>query len=125
MIAESADADSENNDEVKWYVNIKQICSCHFFEKCEHNICHFCRYQIGRGIKFDLLGRLPFYWDDFKDGIVGPNTIQKVWVTCGSLYILGCLIFRETNAQFKYERPESLKIEICTYIVVCTITYMW
>ena len=43
-------------------------------------------YQFGRGIKTDLLGRLPYYLDDFKDGIVGPNTIQKTVSTTLFLY---------------------------------------
>ena len=43
-------------------------------------------YQFGRGIKADLLGRLPYYLDDFKDGIMGPNTLQKTVATTLFLY---------------------------------------
>jgi sodium borate transporter 11 len=43
-------------------------------------------YQVGRGIKKDLLGRLPYYLDDYKDGIVGKNTIQKTISTTLFLY---------------------------------------
>ena len=43
-------------------------------------------YQFGRGIKTDLLGRLPYYWDDFKDGILGTNTLQKTVSTTLFLY---------------------------------------
>lgn len=43
-------------------------------------------YQFGRGIKADLLGRLPYYLDDFKDGIVGPNSLQKTVSTTLFLY---------------------------------------
>merc|ERR1719414_106923 len=43
-------------------------------------------YHVGKGIRKDLLGRLPFYLDDFKDGIVGKNTIQKTVSTTLFLY---------------------------------------
>ena len=43
-------------------------------------------YQIGRGIKEDLMGRLPYYLDDYKDGIIGKNTIQKTTATTLFLY---------------------------------------
>ena len=43
-------------------------------------------YHIGQGIKTDVLGRLPYYLDDFKDGIYGPNTIQKTIATTFFLY---------------------------------------
>ncbi|TRY61185.1 hypothetical protein TCAL_17215 [Tigriopus californicus] len=34
----------------------------------------------------DLMRRLPYYLDDYKDGIVGPNTIQKTTATTLFLY---------------------------------------
>lgn len=43
-------------------------------------------YHIGMGIKADLLGRLPYYWDDYRDGLAGPNTIQKTIATTLFLY---------------------------------------
>ncbi|XP_059090092.1 solute carrier family 4 member 11-like isoform X1 [Tigriopus californicus] len=43
-------------------------------------------YQFGYGIKEDLMRRLPYYLDDYKDGIVGPNTIQKTTATTLFLY---------------------------------------
>ena len=43
-------------------------------------------YHVGKGIRKDLLGRLPFYLDDFKDGIIGKNTIQKTISTTLFLY---------------------------------------
>ena len=61
--------------------------------------------QIGRGIKTDLLGRLPYYLDDFKDGIVGPNSLSKTISTTMFLYFsvilpavaLGVLNSKNTN----------------------------
>ncbi len=43
-------------------------------------------YHFGRGIKKDLLGRLPYYLDDYKDGIMGKNTIGKTISTTLFLY---------------------------------------
>eukprot|EP00095_Tigriopus_kingsejongensis_P000918 maker-scaffold186_size273091-snap-gene-1.39 protein:Tk00918 transcript:maker-scaffold186_size273091-snap-gene-1.39-mRNA-1 annotation:"hypothetical protein DAPPUDRAFT_40435" len=43
-------------------------------------------FHIGRGIKHDLMGRLPYYLDDYKDGIIGPNSIQKTISTTLFLY---------------------------------------
>ena len=43
-------------------------------------------YHVGSGIKADISARLPYYWSDFKDGIVGKNTIQKTVSTTLFLY---------------------------------------
>ena len=43
-------------------------------------------YHIGSGIKSDLSNRIPYYWSDFKDGIIGKNTIQKTISTTLFLY---------------------------------------
>ena len=43
-------------------------------------------YHIGSGIKSDLSTRLPYYWSDFKDGIIGKNTISKTVSTTLFLY---------------------------------------
>ena len=43
-------------------------------------------YHIGSGIKSDLSARIPYYWSDFKDGIIGKNTIQKTVSTTLFLY---------------------------------------
>lgn len=42
--------------------------------------------QIGRGIKEDLARRLPFYFSDYKDGIIGHKAIQKTISTTFFLY---------------------------------------
>merc|ERR1740137_302318 len=33
--------------------------------------------QPFRGIRDDLARRLPYYWSDYKDGVVGPKSLQK------------------------------------------------
>lgn len=43
-------------------------------------------YHAGSGIKSDLAGRLPYYFADYKDGIIGKNTIQKTISTTLFLY---------------------------------------
>ncbi len=43
-------------------------------------------YHVGKGIFQDLSRRLPFYLDDFKDGVVGKNSLQKTVSTTLFLY---------------------------------------
>ena len=43
-------------------------------------------YHAGSGIKSDLAARLPYYFSDYKDGIIGKNTIQKTISTTLFLY---------------------------------------
>lgn len=42
--------------------------------------------QIGKGIKEDLAMRLPFYFSDFKDGLIGNKAVQKTVSTTLFLY---------------------------------------
>ncbi|XP_023337083.1 sodium bicarbonate transporter-like protein 11 [Eurytemora carolleeae] len=42
--------------------------------------------DVGRGIRNDLTNRLPFYWSDFKDGVIGPKSIAKTISTSFFLY---------------------------------------
>ena len=51
-------------------------------------------YHIGSGIKSDLSTRIPYYWSDFKDGLIGKNTIQKTISTTLFLYFryLSCIL---------------------------------
>ena len=82
MIAEMALKEEKNDDdEIKWY-------------------------QVGRGLKMDFLRRIPYYLDDFKDGLIGPvGTIQKTIATTLFLYFsvilpavaLGVLNSNNTN----------------------------
>ena len=41
---------------------------------------------IGKGLKQDVIRRFPFYWQDFKDGFSGENTLRKVLSTTIFLY---------------------------------------
>ena len=34
--------------------------------------------DVGRGIRNDLTNRLPFYWSDFKDGVIGIHFSKKI-----------------------------------------------
>ncbi len=43
-------------------------------------------FQVGKGIRDDLRRRLPFYLDDYKDGVLGKNTLQKTTSTTLFLY---------------------------------------
>jgi len=42
--------------------------------------------QPFRGIRDDLSRRLPYYWSDYKDGVVGPKSLQKTISTTFFLY---------------------------------------
>lgn len=62
MIAEAVARNETADEEIKWY-------------------------QIGRGLKMDFMRRIPYYLDDFKDGIFGPvGTVQKTIATTLFLY---------------------------------------
>ena len=43
-------------------------------------------WQAGAGIRQDLARRIPFYWSDYKDGVVGPKSLQKTLSTTFFLY---------------------------------------
>uniref|UniRef100_H2YQ28 Bicarbonate transporter-like transmembrane domain-containing protein n=1 Tax=Ciona savignyi TaxID=51511 RepID=H2YQ28_CIOSA len=47
--------------------------------------------QMGRGIYDDIKRRLPHYWSDYKDGVVGKHTIHKLIATILFLYF-ACLL---------------------------------
>lgn len=63
MIAEMAqEQKTEHEDSLKWW-------------------------QFGRGLKMDFMRRIPYYLDDYKDGLVGPaGTVQKTVATTLFLY---------------------------------------
>ncbi|XP_071483927.1 solute carrier family 4 member 11-like [Diadema antillarum] len=46
---------------------------------------------IGRGLRDDLRRRLPHYWSDFRDGVVGHKTLQKLISTTFFLYF-ACIL---------------------------------
>lgn len=46
---------------------------------------------VGRGLRGDLKRRLPHYWSDFRDGVIGNKTPQKVISTTLFLYF-ACIL---------------------------------
>ncbi|XP_013396619.1 sodium bicarbonate transporter-like protein 11 [Lingula anatina] len=57
-------------------------------------------FYPGRGMLADLKRRLPYYWSDYRDGIVGPNTISKCLSSTIFLYfscLLPTIAFSEVN----------------------------
>ncbi|KAK3576412.1 hypothetical protein CHS0354_026747 [Potamilus streckersoni] len=64
------------------------------------------------GIIGDFKRRLPHYWSDFKDGVVGPKSIQKTMSTSFFLYFaclipsiaFGVLNSENTNGQLDVEK---------------------
>ncbi|KAK6173066.1 hypothetical protein SNE40_016597 [Patella caerulea] len=68
-----------------------------------------------KGIRGDLKRRLPYYWSDYKDGIVGPKSIQKTISTTLFLYfacVLPCIAFGVLNA---YNTNNILTVEKVLY----------
>jgi sodium borate transporter 11 len=44
-------------------------------------------FQVGKGLKMDFMRRIPYYLDDYKDGLIGPTgTVQKTVATTFFLY---------------------------------------
>ena len=81
-------------------------------EKAQNSAAPIKWYHVGKGIKSDFLGRLPYYLDDFLDGIRGPNTIQKTIATTLFLYFsvilpavaLGVLNSKNTKGKISVEQ---------------------
>lgn len=81
-------------------------------EKAQNSAAPIKWYHVGKGIKSDFLGRLPYYLDDFLDGIRGPNTIQKTIATTLFLYFsvilpavaLGVLNSKNTHGKISVEQ---------------------
>ncbi|ESP04405.1 hypothetical protein LOTGIDRAFT_136234, partial [Lottia gigantea] len=68
-----------------------------------------------KGLRADLKRRLPHYWSDYKDGVVGPRTIQKTISTTFFLYfacVLPCIAFGVLNA---YNTHNILTVEKVLY----------
>ena len=49
------------------------------------------RCRFAGGLQDDLRRRIPHYWADFRDGVVGDKTIQKVISTTLFLYFASIL----------------------------------
>ncbi|CAL8102420.1 unnamed protein product [Calicophoron daubneyi] len=71
------------------------------------------------GIFSDLKRRLPHYWSDFKEGVCGKNTIQKVLSTTLFLYF-ACLLSSIAFGVLNYNNTDG-KIGVKQMIVAQTI----
>ena len=91
-------------------------------------------YQVGKGLKMDFMRRIPYYLDDYKDGLIGPaGTVQKTVATTFFLYFsvilpavaLGVLNSYNTNGEISvYQviistyitfKPKRPKFKICQF----------
>jgi len=52
---------------------------------------HTPKYRFAGGLRDDLARRLPVYWSDYKDGVIGDKTLQKVMSTTMFLYFASIL----------------------------------
>ena len=77
-------------------------------------------FQVGKGLKMDFMRRIPYYLDDYKDGLIGPaGTVQKTVATTFFLYFsvilpavaLGVLNSYNTNGEISV-----YQVIISTYI---------
>jgi len=76
-------------------------------------------FQPFRGIRDDLARRLPYYWSDYKDGVVGPKSLQKTISTTFFLYfsiILPAIAFgnlQDDNTSGKINVEKILVGQVC------------
>ncbi|XP_053399229.1 solute carrier family 4 member 11-like isoform X2 [Mercenaria mercenaria] len=72
-----------------------------------------CRFMTG--VVGDLKRRIPHYWSDYKDGVVGPKSIQKTLSTTFFLYfacLMPSIAFGVLNSENTYG---SLNVEKVLY----------
>merc|ERR1719334_1152604 len=76
-------------------------------------------WQVGAGIRADLSRRLPHYLSDYKDGVVGPKSLQKTISTTFFLYfsiILPAIAFgnlQDDNTEGKINVEKILVGQVC------------
>jgi len=80
-------------------------------------------WQVGAGIRADLSRRLPHYLSDYKDGLVGPKSLQKTISTTFFLYfsiILPAIAFgnlQDDNTEGKINVEKILVGQVCGGLV--------
>ncbi len=95
--------------------------SLHYFVQEGEKLCRF-----GLGIREDLSRRLPHYVSDYKDGLTGVKTPQKVLSTTLFLYfacILPAIAFgvlNDHNTHGKIGRP-SITRASCLELFFCVV----
>ena len=79
-------------------------------------------WQAGAGIRQDLARRIPFYWSDYKDGVVGPKSLQKTLSTTFFLYfsiILPAIAFgnlQDDNTDGRINVEKILIGQVCVRV---------
>ena len=77
-------------------------------------------FQVGKGLKMDFLRRIPYYLDDYKDGLIGPTgTVQKTVATTFFLYfsvILPAVALGVLNSYNTHGEISVYQVIISTYI---------
>ena len=77
-------------------------------------------FQVGKGLKMDFLRRIPYYLDDYKDGLIGPaGTVQKTVATTFFLYfsvILPAVALGVLNSYNTHGEISVYQVIISTYI---------
>ena len=77
-------------------------------------------YQVGKGLKMDFMRRIPYYLDDYKDGLIGPaGTVQKTVATTFFLYfsvILPAVALGVLNSYNTHGEISVYQVIISTYI---------
>ena len=77
-------------------------------------------YQVGKGLKMDFMRRIPYYLDDYKDGLIGPaGTVQKTVATTFFLYfsvILPAVALGVLNSYNTHGEISVYQVIIFTYI---------
>ena len=77
-------------------------------------------FQVGKGLKMDFMRRIPYYLDDYKDGLIGPaGTVQKTVATTFFLYfsvILPAVALGVLNSYNTHGEISVYQVIISTYI---------
>ncbi|XP_076800727.1 solute carrier family 4 member 11-like isoform X2 [Clavelina lepadiformis] len=87
--------------------------------KEEDEFVEYSYLQVGRGIYDDLKRRLPHYWSDYKDGVVGKHTLHKLVATVFFLYF-ACLL-PDIAFGTLYETTTDKKIDVTSAVMSQTI----
>ena len=79
--------------------------------------------MFARGLREDFERRIPHYWSDYKDGVVGHKTVQKVISTTFFLYfacILPAIAFGVLN---DHNTRGKIGMYKCFFFILVKIKY--
>ncbi|XP_077861478.1 solute carrier family 4 member 11-like [Saccoglossus kowalevskii] len=90
----------------------KKVRSTDVFDELEEETGKRCSFSFASGLRADFWRRIPHYWSDYKDGVIGHKTPQKSISTTFFLYFaillpsiaFGVLNDKNTNGAIDVKR---------------------